>query len=1335
MDGSDRSAQLAAVAAAAGLGGGAHSPTDPGRKSTAGPSESTLAESVLNLLQENMTNLEAMQEQRIRMLEEHEEEKERLREELMQEWEVEKASLESAMETEKAAMEQDLRDYRREFERKMQEEAAAMEKRAAQSREECERRIAEEKTAMERGLTEARSQMEAQIQREQEVTAHVMKAIRELPPLQIAMQSGNITVLEDELQKWKGTSLPERFGDCKGVVEAVMNLARERLITWRGVDHTLTEVLNEVEHSSGSARVLVEHCQRLLRILKEAQLTQLMLSQSNPGALEQLIQVFLSWQQKAMANSNAVQRLIVRKVATWPQLGPFDFVDLDVCLRLVDRGPGPASDVFLSRAHAIVQDEATAPKDLKGLLSHIETMLFFLKYVKSEDIALTHLEFQKQNRGLGPPMAHYLQWAAEAYAPGSELVRLSDDRGLVDEKDVTAVLEELRSSRPGAHGDILQAFREIFYHWALAMRSRFNLLVLPHHTQVVCLLAFQRFLQCKEETALRALIAQIGTGEGKSMIVAALSIYVVTVTRKKVHVVVDDETLLERDFVMFKRLFDTFTVPMAGEGERPLSAVLCVSEERLATSQEPFHRARVDADADICYCEAKHVQSFYASIARGDEAGFDFYDNCVLLLDEVDALVIDEEPNEAFVYPNSELSEVATKVAKVLAEGAPSEKLRELQGLPHPAAARVVREMSAEWERGRQMKAGEDFAYMKDVGKYCILQSGRANPKAWSLALECRNFQDRLDREILFQERMFVMSRPRVFRRYHRLMGLSGSIGSAAEREFLRATYNAEFFEVPPFLRTCRGSPFHSPVPALLGPKRQAVYLEPTYAAQVQRLAEVAMEARERVPVLVIARDRAQADQLVERLRTTATTRGLGSAGSDVVRSLSRTLYEADPEQWKENLNRATMAVGDGQQGKKVFRITVTDPRGGRGTDYRVDDLDVDEHGGLLLIPTAVPTSQRDWTQFLGRTARQDRKGQFCLVLCSEDYEAPSKKFNEPLPVGGSLEAVNCILRWGDRMAAEKIQASAALYNTGVRVNEVCEAIFSKHPSLLKESGTREQIVDICQRYRWMSVKDVDAVFSQVKGLKLASIPTEAKDLGRPEEPPQRGRRPSAPGEGPVRRLPERTGAKVLIFCLDWSTSMKSKDTGTHLTRFGTCIDCVRRIMKEQVGDEDFIGVMGFGANIEVVLPLTKKARAARLLEMKLNTMQPESGGGTRFFDAVAMCIDQLHQQGTAPASLPRWLVCLTDGDDIGSRGGNTSGEAVTQKLLAGAAPKTNMAIITVGTLKEKNLKVIEGWVAHVSQSGAYGQLLSEQSAASIRRAFDVVAEVLAVDVGGAMVC
>eukprot|EP00971_Amphidinium_carterae_P003879 76940-Amphidinium_carterae.1 len=67
-------------------------------------------------------------------------------------------------------------------------------------------------------------------------------------------------------------------------------------------------------------------------------------------------------------------------------------------------------------------------------------------------------------------------------------------------------------------------------------------------------------------------------------------------------------------------------------------------------------------------------------------------------------------------------------------------------------------------------------------------------------------------------------------------------------------------------------------MPAKLGQKRQAVYIEPNPETQFARLTEVVFEARERVPVLVIAKDRAVADHLVDALRHEAKSRGFGGA-------------------------------------------------------------------------------------------------------------------------------------------------------------------------------------------------------------------------------------------------------------------------------------------------------------------------------------------------------------------------------------------------------------------------------------------------------------------------
>ena len=52
------------------------------------------------------------------------------------------------------------------------------------------------------------------------------------------------------------------------------------------------------------------------------------------------------------------------------------------------------------------------------------------------------------------------------------------------------------------------------------------------------------------------------------MIIAALAIYVVAVMRKKVHVVVDNEVFLERDFSTFKQLFDVYKLNEKGS-DRP----------------------------------------------------------------------------------------------------------------------------------------------------------------------------------------------------------------------------------------------------------------------------------------------------------------------------------------------------------------------------------------------------------------------------------------------------------------------------------------------------------------------------------------------------------------------------------------------------------------------------------------------------------------------------------------------------------------------------------------------------------------------------------------------
>ena len=74
-------------------------------------------------------------------------------------------------------------------------------------------RVQEAKTSMAKRLEQARLQNEQQLQTERDITSSIMHAIRELPPLQAAMELGDLRLLEEELRKRTMDS-----GDCKGVV-------------------------------------------------------------------------------------------------------------------------------------------------------------------------------------------------------------------------------------------------------------------------------------------------------------------------------------------------------------------------------------------------------------------------------------------------------------------------------------------------------------------------------------------------------------------------------------------------------------------------------------------------------------------------------------------------------------------------------------------------------------------------------------------------------------------------------------------------------------------------------------------------------------------------------------------------------------------------------------------------------------------------------------------------------------------------------------------------------------------------------------------------------------
>jgi len=1104
-------------------------------------------------------------------------------------------------------------------------------------------------------------------------------AIETLGPLQSHIKEGDagglqevITTLTPRMANFEANDSGRELGELADIVRSLYDDAVLKARCWREVLATMRVVVETMEAGKVGRRDI----KRLFSAVKEGCITGLSVHKSDPDLTEKIEKAFLSFYISEGAYGNRVQQEIIHRVCQCNKLHHLDFTDMSQCVSLVDVAETPNNEFLLSRAEAVIGGHEVA--EFRHLLTSLDTIIFFLRFLDQEDLALTYVAYRSLQHEQW--ILQYIRAAEAQYGPGRELVRTAG-LNLRSQEHVQGILEQLRSPPPGASA-LMQGLRSIFFSWAQIMKEKFDLLVLPHHTQVVCMLICLQYISGLASQDVGALIAEMGTGEGKSAVIASLALYCVVFLGRRVHVVVDDEILVERDFQTYRSLFGAFQ----SRRGRPVQARLCVSasKKRARFAQDETATVRVDEDADIVYCEARHVQSFYTQLAKRGGVDFDtIYRERVLILDEVDALVIGEVPNVPFVYENEELSAFATRVADGFVRQLPPEQISALAS--STTEKKVLRNMEKAVQTVSKWVLHTDYTLDQDTNRYVRMQDGRASDGAWSLALEYKNYADHFSDRVVYNERLFVMSRPRVFCKYNRIIGLSGSVGQDTERAYLSQLYRARFFKVPKFLTTCRGSTCNTAQP-------RGVIIEEDEDAQWRTTCERAFACRESAPVLIIARDRHTATRLAQELHCQANAKGL--SGKDIVCSLSRDLCENQPEQFKENLFRCTQPLGRGAS--KAFRIAVTDPRGGRGVDYRVSDADADRAGGLTLIVNHIPKCSRDWTQYLGRTARQDRRGQWFAVLSRRDYAEDEKRSGRALQ---PQTAVEVILGWGSADTQARLQEVHGQYHRGVRLNELSEEVARR--GLLEDPRGREVMVRLCSEYGHMSIAQIDALAAQIPGLEPAAIKSAATEVGSEA---------NAPASVCLSRS--------IIFLIDRSSSMLSQDAGGK-TRFDVCRSCILDIFEKQLDDLDSLGLYTFETQVRESFPLTKKCTNRECIKAAIHGLPPPHGL-TRMFDGVLECLQRLQRSGSGP----KFLVTLTDGDDNQSKE-QPNGEKVTALLRAGIPGLSLIFVTCGGDLKPRTLELVRYWAQLVKSSGQIGAHISARNPTQLREAFAAVAELI----------
>lgn len=676
-----------------------------------------------------------------------------------------------------------------------------------------------------------------------------------------------------------------------------------------------------------------------------------------------------------------------------------------------------------------------SPGSWKETLKAADTIAFFIKYMSREDIDLAYEGFRDLNRG--NKLCNVLLDDVQRYAsrPLIDVKAMEVGRGDAEDAMVKDLLQPNRCDPP-----VMQLLKEITGKFMQHMKRKLGIVSTPHHTQLLTLLMYHEFYTSSSGHAreLRTLVAEIGTGEGKSIVIAMLAIYLVKHHRKKVHILANNEALMTRDFQSNKKFFEMFELEDANGGLRSVTS--------------SSSKTSIDEDADICYCLSSAVMGSYLSNVESGGKGLT---DVILIVDEVDDLVIDEKPKTNYVKVDAEKStHVKACFDQLKSHGDAACKPLECDDTTWTEAQDARREVLS-WRVGRD--------YQKFEGKYRMLDDRqRIMQSTVSMALDYLNYSEGLITQVSKRSTSMVTCGPYVFNQYERILGLTGSVGGEAEAAYLKDTYSAEVFTVPKFLDTC-------------GDTEQKEINDGDVRAfdceedQHREIVALAKEKCSTVPVIVITKNPEQVDRVYRKLSQRVDGArvqkllAVDEQGKDLV-GVSDEIIQRATQPMDE-----TMPMGV----PKDWRITVTDYFGGRGIDYRLQDQDANAAGGIMLIITHMPDSKREWIQWIGRTGRQDKNGQISVLLNrTEEFLATVPEAFEP-----GADVIEVLLAKRNETSATKLEGYSKDIELGDRLNELCEAVYKENPQRGQWPGTENlrELRDFLERPRCRQTQpDVD---------------------------------------------------------------------------------------------------------------------------------------------------------------------------------------------------------------------------------------------------------------------
>lgn len=675
-----------------------------------------------------------------------------------------------------------------------------------------------------------------------------------------------------------------------------------------------------------------------------------------------------------------------------------------------------AKMVTMMKGYVDKQKPSTWLKLFKGAI----TIAIFIKYITREDLSKAYAKF----RTINSDDVRFLELLDQVRSEYSTPFVTSDEldkmmRNQASEEGMRSFISKCRRVSQESTTSVADFFSNVSADWmTFTYESPIKIPLPPRNIQLIAAMSCIKWANRSDVLKGSALIGQVGTGEGKSLIIAMLAIYFAKVMRKKVHIVENNVSLLDKDFAQFENFYKM-------QGIR-----VCKKFEGIQDLGP--------GDVYVSYClrldpeGGTDLDSFYRD--KTIEGKFPLK-NAFLILDEVDELIVDENPNNYYVKNESGSGSLLIDSFRALKAGGIG--ARKPSNVPY----RIWNEACKGFKDAKNKKKDRDYVqqgndiYMKIDGNV-----KKRSTATWLNYVKYYILGDRAD--VSFQSYFFYQSMPFLMSQYERIFGLSGSLGSNSEQEFLRTNFFAETFLAPSFLDTC--TDFVKEPPKLLGDR---IRVCDTRASQVNAITALALEMFQTVPVLVIAKSTSDIVESIKAGVSGPKYRSIlnGNEANDVVQLLLQYKPEtATPMPYAELVEKATKPIIEGLPAR---RITVTDAFGGRGHDYAVYDDIVDLNGGLLVIVADVPPSEREWVQWKGRTARSDRKGQYAIILCkNEGMKSALDTAGADMLGCYTQRLLDILLEQLDKDTGAKLSKVQPDIETGRRVNELCDMFYAKYP-------------------------------------------------------------------------------------------------------------------------------------------------------------------------------------------------------------------------------------------------------------------------------------------------